>query len=152
MGTALTWIPPFEEATGEWAGGPLHYAAYVAERSIPVAGVQADDLILHVSYSRKRDLSTVRGYLQQVPRSSFTALATADALLWVEGSGKEDDLRRYLTNRSALRAADHTSPLYILRSLVSPVSEPIQSSTDDAAIFELLYQVGGLMPSEVAHA
>lgn len=47
---------------------------------------------------------------------------------------------------------DSTSPLIIVRPLVATVSAPIQATSDEAALFELLHQVGGRMPTGGADA
>jgi hypothetical protein len=49
-----------------------------------------------------------------------------------------------------LRRQENT-PLLIIRPLVSPVSQPISAASDDAAIFELLAQVGCGLPKGVDH-
>ncbi|GMV08004.1 MAG: hypothetical protein AMXMBFR53_42790 [Gemmatimonadota bacterium] len=40
------------------------------------------------------------------------------------------------------------SRVIVVRPLRSPVSQPVEATTDDGALFELLAQVGGRMPSE----
>ena len=40
------------------------------------------------------------------------------------------------------------SRLAVVRSSRSPVGEPIAASSDDAALFELIYSTGGTMPQE----
>jgi hypothetical protein len=56
------------------------------------------------------------------------------------------ELHRALRRRQNPHWKDETSPLLIIRPLVAAVSWPISAGSDEAAIFELVAQVGRRMP------
>ena len=94
----------------------------------------------------------------RVPRAQFSDVAEALShgeslrilhLDFVEHSSAEKSLRRmneYLSRQQNPKWKDSTSRVIVIRPLVAPVSDPIQATTDDGALFELLAQVGGRMP------
>lgn len=92
----------------------------------------------------------LRGWHTRLPRAALRAVAdgigSTVELLEARRDTDMDGLRRSL-RMSASRGKDSTSPLIIVRPLIAPVSEPIEATSDDAALFELLASVGGKMPT-----
>jgi hypothetical protein len=94
----------------------------------------------------------------RVPRAQFRAVGEAldrdvfrvlHVSFHPEHSSAAEQLAKgqeYLLRRQNPKWRDSTSAVIVIRPLVAPVSEPIHATTDDAALFELLCQVGGKMP------
>jgi len=138
--------------------GTLDEIAHIfhATENVPETPVQAGDYLVYIHYARDRaDPTASRAHVTQVPRAQlgtigehFDTLKPISIFPHPTGGrlGALSRVRRYLGRAQRPSWRDDTSPLFVLRPMVSPVVEPIQARSDDAAIFELLCQVGGRMP------
>ncbi len=122
----------------------------------PVSGtpVRAGDfLVWDKKRFTRRDPRMVAAVAIRVPRAQ---LATVDAAIDVGAvrpiripsdrrlttrEARLDHARRALRRPQRPEWRDASSPLIIVRPLVSPVSEPIEADSDQGALFELLAQV-----------
>ena len=111
--------------------------------------------LIHIPHGpfTKAERAAIRGTVTQVPRGQFPTIAEhLDCLVEVESSygpnaaSQTATLWKYLRHAAALRAADATSPILIIRPLHSPVGEPIEATSDESALFELIYSTGARMP------
>lgn len=136
-----------------------HVVAMLAERNVDGTPVRRGDVVIRLLGS-EHELPPIRGQAIRLPRASFALVAdNLDAFRVLElaryGDGTMYEMRhveKTLRRRQQARYRDNTSPFVIVRSLVGPVSEPIIATSDDAALFELLAQVGGRMPTEGGRA
>lgn len=129
--------------------GVEHYA-WVATQAIPEVGLRPGDFLVQLRRCNltKQDAAAIRRPFERVPRRAYQALLeNIENLEMIRRGDWRHNLASYLTSGPARRGRDDTSPLIIFRELVAPVSEPIDANSDEAAIFELLCQVGGRMPS-----
>jgi hypothetical protein len=130
----------------------------LATSSITGTVVRAGDYLLYNSYG-KHPMPEVHGARAfRVPRAQFRAVGEAldrdvfrvlHVSFHPEHSSAAEQLAKgqeYLLRRQNPKWRDSTSAVIVIRPLVAPVSEPIHATTDDAALFELLCQVGGKMP------
>jgi hypothetical protein len=122
--------------------------AFVATRAVPCIGLRKGEVLINIQWNSVIKLGPkhrekISGQVHRVPRHLYQDLAReVDALQQVgEGFLGPEGLRSYLRNGKAQKGRDATSRILILRPLISPVSEPIQATSDDEAVFELLYQV-----------
>lgn len=158
---------PFDDGTRYLATGqpgPLarlrslvsdgYEAAFHATVDVPDTPIREGDIVLRLSRYGKEtnpEPEGLRGWRQRVPRGCLrTAADHVGGTLEVLETERNVDLAKLTKGlRMAGRPqwSDDTSPLLIVRPLIAPVSEPIQAGSDDVAIFELLYSVGGRMPS-----
>lgn len=144
--------PPEDYTTnGPYKRTNAHELAFRATADIPGTPIRSGDVILYLPY--KRTPAGLRGQQQRVPRSVLGVVAGhLDSLIVLERAVRGDsgttpeDVRARLMQPQRAGWQDKTSPLLVVRPLVSPVSEPIQAGTDDAALFELMCQAGGRMP------
>lgn len=158
LGALRALIP--EGPCKEESGSLLWYDAFYATKVIDGTPIREGDFLLYAKYSgrfRGEELSAIRGSVVRVSRSLFPEIARqVESLAFIESSSESggewcrDRFRKYLGNSAALRAADATSPVLIVRPLRSPIGELIHASSDDSALFELIYSTGGRMPGEVA--
>lgn len=142
-GPAQTFGPGAESTS-------IHCTVFVARTALPAADLRQGDLLLwtlSVLSERKRRL--IRGSTEAVSQEHFPDLVQRQVLQWLASSWGQDSesVRRYLTNRTVLRGRRENSRLYRVRPYRSPVSQPIRAASDTAALFELLAQVGGRLPS-----
>jgi hypothetical protein len=130
----------------------------LATALIPGTPVRAGDfLTFSTGHSQRTDPDVNGAVVLRVPRAQlptveehFDALRVLHVQFNPEYSSAHArlrEMRTYLARRPNPRWKDSTSPLVIVRPLVAPVSEPIHATSDDAALFELLCQVGGRMPT-----
>lgn len=142
--------------------------AFVATDEIAEAGIREGDvlLLIHMDRITRAQRRAVRGTMVRVPRAAYVALIEAqDRLVYADDSWsdswsglpefnpREEFFKRLASIHKrwislGRKAEDATSKLLILRPLVEPVSQPLEAPTDDAAIFELLAEVGCRMPDE----
>lgn len=139
---------------------PGYYAAAcVAEADVPGTQIRAGDVVI---YDAHLD-AVVRhaSHRYPLPRREYAAFrraVEAGTVPVVSGGFEEgqparpergaERLLAYLAQPGARRGRDETSRIYVARPLRSPVSTVIAASSDDAALFELLAQVGGRLPAE----
>ena len=129
---------------------------FLAESPIPDTCVRQGDYLTYTTYGKVAEPLLRGAVAVRVPRAQ---LATVEAhfdclrvlhVQWNPDYGTEAEqlrkMRQSLRRRQNPKWKDSTSPLLIVRPLVAPVSEPIEATSDDAALFELLCQVGGKMP------
>ncbi len=159
LGALRALIP--EGPRKEESGSLLWYDAYYATEEIDATPIREGDFLLKARLTggrfSKAERDAIRGSVMRVSRSLFPKIAQHVASLrFIESSWDLDAecvherFQKYLGNRAALRAADDTSPVLIIRPLRSHVGELIHASSDDSALFELIYSTGGRMPGEVA--
>lgn len=139
-------------ANCEW---PTWRSAFRAETPITLPSglaIRLGDFVVELrNGAAKWPIRPFRVTPVRVPRGDYLALAEAtDALLpvWWGSRSPTPAFISYLRNRITKRGRDDTSPIVVVRPLRSGVSEAIEATNDDAAIFELLSRVGGLMPKE----
>ncbi len=140
-----------------YTGSALDCRVFYATETIEGTRIRQCDFLLDRGVSRKlngKERASIRGAaLLQMPRSMYPALAEhTGSLRFLEGGHERWEstatfrLRSYLTRPMVLKAADDTSPIYILRGLRSPVSTPIEATSDEVALFDLITDSGGTMP------
>lgn len=132
-----------------------------ATRSIPGTIVQEGDFLTFSTGREQRKDPDVQGAVAlRVPRAQLPTISEhfdeAIRILhihfrpdfeWSTAKGELGKMRSYLGRKQNPRWKDSTCPLIVIRPLVAPVTEPIEAASDDVAIFELLYSVGGRMPT-----
>ncbi|HSW31885.1 MAG TPA: hypothetical protein VLH75_20545 [Longimicrobiales bacterium] len=140
--------------TDRWFGVVLY-----ADRDVDGTAIRAGDFIAARWWEAAKDPAGVRANVFPVPRSQLAAAEAAiesQALREIgivaqPSWGNRSPMARI---RAKLRKpqrptwSDRTSPLLVVRPIAEHVSEPVVAATDDAALFELLHQVGGRMPTE----
>lgn len=134
---------------------------FYADQTVPGTPIRAGDYLLlrWGGHERRRPnnlapaLPVPRAHLAAADAAmedgSLRVIAVHKHAVWRDSDAEViAQCRAKLTKPQRANWSDATSPLVIVRPLVAPVSEPIHATSDDAALFELLHQVGGRMPQE----
>lgn len=133
-------------------GSALFGSAFYATVAIPGTDIEKGSLIVHAYSGRfTQETSTaIKGKMTRVPRSHFSLISEhIDSLRLIESSWSfPPKLRKYLRHRCALSGNDATSPILLVEPIGSGVSAPIEASSDEGALFELIRSSGGRMPGE----
>ncbi len=133
-----------------------HQVAFVATQNIGGTVVRAGDFLLSPSGRKNKEPKHLRGKVLRVPRSQLGKVAANFDTLEVlevstDGSGDRDFMvpviKKELATPQRRGWLDATSPLIVVRDLTEVASSAITADSDDAALFELLSQVGGRMPA-----
>ena len=148
-------MPPHHKRALALLGEGRCMCAHVLERDVPEIRLEVGDLIVHtwsppfpemggrVRYLTMDDYARLRAATVDSFDETFTLLAK----LYDFGA---DDLYKFLGSpgKWGKKLKVWHSRLAVVRSSRSPVGEPIAASSDDAALFELIYSTGGKMPGE----
>jgi len=133
---------------GKWGPDVPFSAAAESTTDVTSAGIRNGDLIVLSSLRQWTSLRSAPAVVKQVPRNVFGDLRECFPLREIVGvyasARGADRIRRYIAMGS--RGHDSTSRLFTLRWRRTRVSQPIAANSDQGALFELLSQVGGLMP------
>lgn len=145
----------------DWSGRTVdfprqsHMASLVADKDVPDTPIRRGDIVLQLRPGDRGNPEPpdLRGRRIRVPRECLATVADALDHFTVLELGKGptwhhsvSDLERLLRTPQRANWRDATSPLLIVRPVEEEVSEPIFAGSDQAALFELLAQVGGRMP------
>lgn len=138
--------PGAEEALALVDGRPS--MAMVME-DIPAVGIRKGDALVYVADADARP--TMRGHVRWLDMDDYQAIRDAlspSTLVMIPGGPMYRTVESFLADKKrwGQRLRVWHSRLAVLRSHRESVSEPIHATTDDAALFELLHQVGGRMP------
>ena len=150
-------IPPHHRQALQLLGGSKRcLGAYVVERDVPEVAIEVGDLIVHawkpdsfpemggrVRWLSMDDYSTLRAATLDSYGATFTFLT--GVYEW-----DPDALHRFLTHpgKWGKKLKVWHSRLAVVRSRRSPVGEPLEATSDAAALFELIHSTGGKMPIE----
>jgi hypothetical protein len=133
----------------------------LAREAIPGTIVRAGDYLRYQTYGQDELPKASGAAVLRVPRAHFAIVGQhfEDSVgvlyvphnpdpkySWLTAEARLGKLRAYL-GKQRKTWKDSTSPLFIIRPIRETLTEPIHATSDDAALFELLSQVGGRMPN-----
>ena len=147
---------------------------YVLTVDVPELDIRTGDVLVRayslkvfpkmhgrVRYLSLEDYEVLRSVAEGSYLESFAPLSSYERTLRAgmgdtlylpapEHQWRKEGLHRFLTNRNkwGKRLKAWEPRLAVVRPPWETLTEPIQASSDDGALFELLHQVGGLMPGQ----
>ena len=174
-GDAVDVMPPHHMRAFALLGEGRCNCAHIVERDIPEVGIKAGDVVVYaygpefpemggrVRFLSMDDYAALKAATLESYRETFAPLTDSERkmrfglldnsrnhrwVMWPENQWQMEDLYKFLkcANKWGKKLKVWHSRLAVIRSGRSPVSEPVHASSDDAALFELIYSTGGRMP------